>query len=157
MYYVIKDDSETGKRLKELLEKRKEVYNQIKKLSEKYGFKRWIPDYNCSTEISAVWFDTNPNPKVWKKYRNGYYPKANTIDGRNIISEFKGISVVDFRDFNDYIGYDENECFYAGFGLTDGYVGLDTGELDVKMPKDCQEVSYSEYINVFKTKVYEKQ
>ena len=73
MYYITRKNSETGKKMQELLDKasaiRKEISEYLKLLGANPN--QWVSSdkYFFNTVVIAVLFESEPDMKIWKVFK----------------------------------------------------------------------------------------
>ena len=96
MYYVTPKNSETGKKMQELLDKasaiRKEISEYLKLLGANPN--QWVSsdNYLFNTGVIAVVFDKKPDLKIWKEFKkipNSYQPRMTSNKGKKYNQNFK--------------------------------------------------------------------
>lgn len=149
-YYKVSVDSETGGKLKDLLNKADTFEKQLEKLRQKYGFKNtWHSSFYYKS-LDVVEFEEEPDMTTWKKKKgcfHGYSPRAR---GKNkeVLNDFKELDELRIRrdELDDIIGNDNVFC-HAGFNfnIPEFYLFMVDSEWKCKIPKDCREISNIEY------------
>lgn len=153
MYFITERTSKTGLKFTEVVKKMKEVRETTIKFAKKHGFKSWRPGhFTVVGGISSIEYLTPPDLKVWKKVNeNEYMPRLNSKKGKEIRDEMKALPSVHPNDLNGCIGFDQ---MWSTIGFNQGnkkYYGISVKEeWDIKMPKDCKEITTTEYKKLFK-------
>lgn len=149
-YYKTSRSSETGLKIKALLDKADEFNKQVEVLRNKYGFgKTWTSSFYYRS-LNIVEFQEEPDMANWKRIKdvsNGYYPRAR---GKNkeILQDFTDLNKGRIRrDELDTIIGNEGVFTHAGFDFTipDIYVFIVESNWKCKFPSDCEEISNVEY------------
>ena len=149
-YYKISRSSETGLKIKALLDKADEFNKQVEVLRKKYGFgKTWTSSFYYRS-LDIVEFQEEPDMANWRRIKdvsNGYYPRAR---GKNkeILQDFTDLNKGRIRrDELDTIIGNEGVFTQAGFDFTipDIYVFIVESNWKCKSPGDCEEISNVEY------------
>lgn len=148
MNFKTKKDSETGKKFNAILERVEICQQATKELSEKLGFKEWYGGYHAAYGgISSVVFDKQPDKDIWKKVDKGYMPRVKHKDLCAMFHELPQVSdkelnaAVNFSSFFSRIGFSPNKGNWHLF-----IVPVDTlGSSNYEAPKDCIEITVSEY------------
>ena len=160
MYYITRKNSETGKKMQELLKKaadiRKEISDYLKLIGANHD--KWVTSdhYILNTNVRAVLFETEPDMKIWKVFKhipNSYQPRLNNYEGKKIQSKFDSIESIDRVDLNKVVG----------FGQVFQRIGVDVDskeyfcfmlreEWNHTMPEDCEEITYAKYLELFNRK-----
>ena len=158
MYYITRKNSETGKKMQELLDKASAIRKEISEYLELIGAKsnQWVSsnNYFFNTVVRAVLFETEPDMKIWKEFKkipNSYQPIMTSYEGKKIQAKFDSIEAIDRVDLNRIVG----------FGQVFQHVGFDLGSKDYfcfmlreewqhTMPEDCEEITYKRYLELFK-------
>ena len=157
MYYITRKNSETGKKMQELLDKASAIRKEISEYLELIGAKsnQWVSsdNYFFNTVVRAVLFETEPDMKIWKEFKkipNSYQPRMTSYEGKKIQAKFDSIEAIDRVDLNRIVG----------FGQVFQHVGFDLGSKDYfcfmlreewkhTMPEDCEEITYKRYLELF--------
>ena len=157
MYYITRKNSETGKKMQELLDKasaiRKEISEYLKLLGANPN--QWVSSHNYffNTIVRAVLFESEPDMNIWKVFKNfpnSYQPRITTYEGKKIQAKLDSIEAIDRVDLNRIVG----------FGQVFQHVGFDLGSKDYfcfmlredwqhTMPEDCEEITYKRYLELF--------
>lgn len=158
IYYKIKKDSPIGEKFSELLKRSDFCFDATLKFLEKYGFDAFRQGYDtyeggitsCCNPIKPV--DT----KVWKPSGHGkdeYMPKLNTKIGKAIMEEINNLPTVGKNELNDIVGFKGNKLNTQSIGFYQSpqeYYGIIINDSwDIDMPIDCEEITVSEFINLF--------
>ena len=154
LYYKVLKDSDTGKKFAELIQRGEACAEAAKKFLERHGFTKYRPSrisYNGGISACASPKET-PNPKIWKKAKNGdYMPRCNTNEGRAVMEKIEALPIVDIDELNNIVGYDSDGWKHSHIGFLgntskSGYYGFIVfAEWNVKVPADCIEITGSEY------------
>ena len=114
MYYITRKNSETGKKMQELLDKASAIRKEISEYLELIGAKsnQWVSSdkYFFNTGVMAVVFDKEPDLKIWKEFKkipNCYRPRMTSYEGKKIQSKFQSIGVIDRVDLNKVVGFEQ--------------------------------------------------
>ena len=158
MYYITRKNSETGKKMQELLDKASAIRKEISEYLKLVGANpnQWVSSdkYLFNTGVMAVFFDKEPDLKIWKEFKkipNSYQPRMTSYEGKKIQAKFDSIEAIDRVDLNRIVG----------FGQVFQHVGFDLGSKDYfcfmlreewkhTMPEDCEEITYKRYLELFK-------
>ncbi|MFT4168033.1 MAG: hypothetical protein QM653_02790 [Dysgonomonas sp.] len=148
-YYKVPRDSETGKKFLKIEERKQECFKAVKEFIKDFGatqfrYSRW----SLWGGIDSIIFEKEPNLKVWKKvgYQE-YYPKANSKEGKELISKMKELPTVDFNELNSIVGYKTDWYGHIGFshGDKDFFGFIIDSDWKANIPTDCIEITASEY------------
>ena len=151
-YYKTKIDSETGSKIKALLDKAAEFDRQEEVLRKKYGFgKSWtsISSFYFRS-LDIVEFKEEPDMTVWKRMkevRNGYYPRARSKN-KEILKDFTDLNKLQIRrdDLDTIIG---NDCIFTqaefDFDVPGIYIFIVESDWKCKIPNDCEEITNVKY------------
>ena len=157
MYYITRKNSETGKKMQELLDKASAIRKEISEYLKLLGAnpKSWVSSdkYFFNTVVRAVLFESEPDMKIWKVFKNfpnSYQPRITTYEGKKIQAKLDSIEAIDRVDLNRIVG----------FGQVFQHVGFDLGSKDYfcfmlredwghTMPEDCEEITYKRYLELF--------
>ena len=98
MYYITRKNSETGKKMQELLDKasaiRKEISDYLKLVganSDKWGSS---DRYMLQTHFYSALFDETPDMKIWKESKElpgTYQPRRMNYEGKKIALKYESI------------------------------------------------------------------
>ena len=157
MYYITRKNSETGKKMQELLDKasaiRKEISEYLKLLGANPN--QWVSsdNYFFNTGVIAVIFDKEPDLKIWKVFINfpiSYQPRMTSYEGKKIQTKFDSIEAIDRVDLNKVVGF-EQVFQHVGFdlGSKDYFCFMLREDWRHTMPEDCEEITYKRYIELF--------
>lgn len=156
MFYITKQETETGKQFTKLLAKAEIAINCQKSISTKYGFKAYRGAFISiwGGLSSCLDFDKQLDKSVWGKgvEKGEFFPKKSSKLGKEILKEIAAMPCVTISDLNHCIGYHEGPPFRRiGFSFNnDGVYGFTVGrEWMVEIPDDCIEVTETEYHNLF--------
>lgn len=159
LFYKTKIDSDTGKKVQELIDKGKKIEKEIESyISELGGGEKYIMKGRAlfSTGVCALSFSQEPDKKIWKKFPKfeGYYsPRLSSSIGKEISTKLDSFEVIEREDLNKVIGYNSflSNC---GFGRGDeSFFGFETdSDWKHEMPKDCEEITFTEYQKLFNKK-----
>ena len=149
-YYKTKIDSETGSKIKALLDKAAEFDRQEEVLRKKYGFgKSWTSSFYFRS-LDIVEFKEEPDMTVWKRMKevhNGYYPRARSKN-KEILKDFTDLNELQIRrdDLDTIIGND-GIFTQAGFDfdVPGIYIFIVESDWKCKIPEDCEEITNVEY------------
>lgn len=156
MYFITEKTTKTGQKLQALLDKGNEGLRQGKALAKKYGFQSWRgPSGTIFGGLEVVVFDEKPDSKIWKQCPwefKGYIPRKNK-EGSIISEEFKAVPFATKSELNEAANVSTKNYFggHAGFNSTNKkYFGIMVNdkyhdENNYKPPKDCREVTYTEF------------
>ena len=160
MYYITRKNSETGKKMQELLDKASAIRKEISEYLKLVGANpnQWVSSekYFFNTGVMAVVFDKEPDLKIWKEFKkspNCYRPRMTSYEGKKIQTKFDSIEAIDRVDLNRIVG----------FGQVFQHVGFDLGSKEYfcfmlredwchTMPEDCEEITYKRYLELFNRK-----
>ena len=149
-YYKVSINSETGLKLKALIDKATEFDKKIDKLREKYGFKNYWHSSFYYKSLDVVELQEEPDMTVWKKEKDcfhGYSPRMKSKN-KEVLNDFKELAELRIRrdELDDIIGNDSVFC-HAGFDFTvpEFYLFTVDREWKCKTPKDCKEISNIEF------------
>lgn len=152
-YYKTSRNSNTGMKIKALLDKVAEFNAKVEILRKKYGFgKTWSSSFYYRS-LDIVEFQEEPDMTIWKRIkevRNGYYPRARSKN-KEVLKDFTELDKLQIRrdDLDNIIG--NNSVFnHAGFDFTipDIYIFIVESDWKCKIPKDCEEITNIEYNNI---------
>jgi len=153
MYFITKRTSETGKKFQKIEDKSKLIHEQQVALSKEIGFKQWRGGYwMVYGGFSSLIFDENPDPKIFKRVNgNEWMPKKNCKEGKEIQSKLNSADVVQKHELNMCVGFDGEPFETIGFAATnDQFFGfIIDAKWEHDAPKDCEEVTYSKYKELF--------
>lgn len=155
MYFITEKKSETGKKFKIVLDKKDDVYKKQKQIANEIGFHQWRHGYwTVFGGFSCLMFKENQNDKIWKKQEDGWMPKLNTKEGKEIQAKLDACPKVGIEELNKCVGFDGAPFNTIGFDWSNKkYFGFTVNEKwKVKIPKDCREVTTTEYRKLFPPK-----
>lgn len=109
-YYKTTKDSNTGLKIKALLDKAAEFDAQEAILRKKYGFGRTWSSSFYYRSLDIVEFQEEPDMTVWKRMKdvhNGYYPRARSKN-KEVLKDFTDLNKLRIRrdDLDTIIGND---------------------------------------------------
>ena len=147
-YYKTGRSSETGLKIKAILDRADEFDKQVEVLRKKYGFGSiWRSNFYFK-DLSAVEFKEEPDVANWKRIgSNGYYPRARGKN-KDILRDFTSLRSLNIRrDELDSIIGNEDIFTQAGFDFTipDIYVFIVDNSWECQIPTDCEEITNVEY------------
>ena len=112
MYYITRKNSETGKKMQELLDKASAIRKEISEYLKLVGANpnQWVSsdNYFFNTGVIAVFFDKEPDLKIWREFKkipNCYQPRMTSYEGKKIQSKFQSIGEIDRVDLNEVVGF----------------------------------------------------
>lgn len=151
-YYKTNRDSNTGLKIKAILDRAGKFDEQLKILREKYGFgKIWtLSDYYKS--VDAVEFKEEPDMTIWKKIEgicndNAYYPSIYSTN-KDVLNDFNDLKKLKIGRYKlDEIIGNDNYFNQAGFYFDSPGIYIFIVESDWKcnIPQDCKEITNIEY------------
>ena len=147
-YYKTSRSSETGLKVKAILDRADEFDKQVEVLRKKYGFGSiWRSNFYFK-DLSAVEFKEEPDVANWKRIgSNGYYPRARGKN-KDILRDFTNLRSLNIRrDELDSIIGNEDIFTQAGFdfAIPDIYVFIVNSSWKYQIPTDCEEITNVEY------------
>ena len=147
-YYKTSRSSETGLKIKTLLDRADKFDEQVEVLRKKYGFGSiWRSNFYFK-DLSAVEFKEEPDVANWKRIgSNGYYPRARGKN-KDILRDFTQLNNLKIRrDELDLIIGNEDIFTRAGFDFTIPhiYVFIVDSSWKCRIPTDCEEITNVEY------------
>lgn len=150
-YYKTNRDSETGLKLKAILDKADKFNKHVEKLRKKYGFTETWHSTFFYKDLSAVTFEKEPDMTIWKRMKdvhsNSYYPRTKCKD-KSVLADFKELSKLSIRrdELDEIVGNNDVFC-QAGFNFNASgiYIFIVENDWGCDIPKDCQEISNIEY------------
>lgn len=153
MKFKTKKSSNTGKKFAKMKVNADAAHEAIVSLSKELGFSSWRRGYwSCFGGASSVSFDEAPDNKIWKKRDDGYYPKKNSKEGKKLAEKFENLPTVTAEELNGCVGYDGAPFKSIGYNSNnDEYFGFAVGDdWGFTPPKDCVEITTTEYNRLFK-------
>lgn len=155
MHFITKKTSETGKKFQKIAEKASEVTKANRAVAKEIGFDEWRRGYwLVFGGFSSIIFKDKPDEKVWKKNNgNEWLPRMNTKAGKEIQAKLDATPKVSIDELNQCIGFDGAPFKTIGYAQNNkDYFGFIVDEKwKVKIPKDCKEVTVSNYNELFKS------
>jgi hypothetical protein len=134
-----------------------ECFKAQKALGNKYGFNKWRSGFWCVSGgiSSCLEFNDIPDKKIWKEIRLGeYLPKLTNKSGKLIEKEMIELPTVSIRELNMCIGFNSSIEFTIGFSRHNeiyfGFIIGDDWKVDITIPTDCEEITYTNYNKLFK-------
>lgn len=158
LYYKTAITSETGEKFAEIKNRCSSCDEQVKSFLAKYGFEEYRRAIgSLSGGISSC---CNPNinldTKLWKESGYGpdeYMPKLNSKKGMAIMHEINALPIVELSELNEIVGYKAAAFNTSNIGFhfdNNGYFGfILLDKWGVKPPVDCEEITASEYKELF--------
>ena len=157
MYYITRKNSETGKKMQELLDKasaiRKEISEYLKLLGANPNQWGSSDRYMLQTHFYSALFDETPDMKIWKECKElpgTYQPRRMNYEGKKIALKFESIEPIERDAINEIIGY--GQVFrYAGYNIhnPDYFCFKIEESWNHTMPEDCEEITYKRYLELF--------
>ena len=157
MYYITRKNSETGKKMQELLDKasaiRKEISEYLKLLGANPNQWGSSDRYMLQTHFYSALFDETPDMKIWKECKElpgTYQPRRMNYEGKKIALKFESIEPIERDAINEIIGY--GQVFrYAGYDINnpDYFCFKIEESWNHTMPEDCEEITYKRYLELF--------
>lgn len=152
MKFKVLRESETGKRIAEIERMASLAHDDAKNLANDIGFEQWRGGYWCAFGgISCVMFKKVPDTKLWKKQEDGYYPKKNSKEGKELAQRFDALTVVSLKDLNESVGFGGAPWKHIGINFNNkDYFGFEVGDKwEYTPPSDCVEITHSEFRTLF--------
>ena len=157
MYYITRKNSETGKKMQELLDKASAIRKEISEYLKLLGAnpKSWVSSdkYFFNTVVRGVLFESEPDMEIWKVFKNfpnSYQPRITTYEGKKIQAKLDSIEAIDRVDLNKVVGF-EQVFQHVGFdlGSKDYFCFMLREKWQHTMPEDCEEITYKRYLELF--------
>lgn len=150
MNFKTKRTSKTGLKFSKIEKKIKICFEEEKKLLDEIGVKQYRKGYwTAFGGISSLVFDKDMKiPGYMKKIRHEeYMPKKNIKEGIALDKKIKELPVVSKGELNACIGFKENMLKTIGFESSNPEYFLFSVNEDwgIKIPKDCKEITTTEY------------
>ena len=155
IYFKIKNDSETGKKIQNLVDRAKKAEKEINQfVDELKSDRKYLRNerYILGTGIAGLKFEAEPNMKIWKNFKgfpNYYSPRMSSKEGKVLAEKIDSFDKVGRDEISDAIGLND---FFKMPGLHLGksdYFGIAMDKnWNHPMPKDCFEITGSEYDNL---------
>ena len=155
MYFITEKKSKTGKSFQTISDKKDDVFKKQKQVAKEIGFHQWRGGYwTVWGGFSCLMFKDKPNEKVYKKQEDGWMPKLNSKEGKEIQAKLDTCPKVEIDELNKCIGFDGAPFKTIGFGWNNKkYFGFSVEQnWKVKIPKDCKEITTTEYKKLFPSK-----
>jgi hypothetical protein len=156
MYFITKRTGPTGKKFQLIADRMDAIFKMQKDLSKEIGFTKWRPGYFCFYGgFSAVVFQTPPDTKLWKKVNGDeWMPRMSSKAGKALQAKLSTCPKITPDEINACIGFDGHPFKTIGFSQNSkthfGFVT--SAKWDIKIPKDCKEVTETKYNSIFKIK-----
>ena len=153
-YYKTPKQSATGLKFKEIHKRAKSCHQASVEFIEKYGFESYRQSrISYMGGISSCCKPKNElDEKAWKLSgygSNEFMPKLNNAEGRKIKAEIDALPIVDIDELNRIVGYSGNGFKSSNIGCDfnskDFYLFVVCSDWNAKIPKDCIEITGSEY------------
>lgn len=148
-YYKTSRDSETGVKIKALVDRADEFDKQVENLRKKYGFtKTWV-HISHYRNLSAVEFKSEPDMEVWEKVEgvyNGYLPRCSSKN-KEVLDDFMKLNSlsVSCDELDAVIGNNASQSAGFDFSIPEVYIFSVESDWDCEIPKDCEECDIEEY------------
>lgn len=158
MYYITKKDSETGKKLQEVINKIKEANSAAKEAAKGLGANEEIirDGWFLAGGIKGVVLPNgtnNPALRLDTKSinRDVYVPNLKRKEGKELKVRLSKLPVVDKSELNEVVGFD-NPFSNIGYNYgNDDYFAFSILEdWNINMPDDCEEITTNRYKEMFK-------
>ncbi len=160
IYFKTPKISETGKKFQALIDKAMTIREAINKFcKEQGGTGSYVHTnmYAFGTDVIAIEFLENPDPKIWKKnkqHKGFFAPRMNSKQGKEIYEKMSSLPKIETEELNAIIGVKESFLTTIGYATTNKeYFGFQTEhdrvESTTDIPNDCQEITFTEYENLF--------
>lgn len=147
-YYKINRESETGLKIKSILDRVDEFDKKLDELNKKYGFGEAFGNTFYLRHLDGVLFEEEPDMQNWKKVKG-------THQGYSIRSRCKDKELKkDLDDLNEMKIYRDEIDRAVGNANGLCHVGLDymipeiyvlSSGIECRLSKDCEEISNIEY------------
>lgn len=150
MKFKVSRNSETGKKLAPIEERAIEAFEAQRKIAIELGFQGWqrgafVAFGGIGSLIPKK--GEKPDSKLWKKQWDGYYPKANSKEGKRLIKLLEELPTVEISELNMAVGF--NEQYFKTIGISfihkEFYVFSVGDDWEFEPPSDCIEITVSEY------------
>lgn len=155
MHFITKKTSETGKKFQVISDKTNVIHKADKAIADEIGFEQWRGGFwLVYGGFSSIIFNEKPDEKIWKKVNgNEWMPRKSTKAGRLIHYKLSSTPRVTIDELNQCIGFNGAPFKTIGFAQNNKeYFGfIVKEEWNVKIPKDCEEVTTSKYNELFKS------
>ena len=154
LYFKTEKDTETGEKIKALLERGLIGAAQAKQFCKKVGAEEnYLRNdrYIFGTGLRAVTFQEEPDLKNWKRFKgwDGYFsPRLSTKEGKELGKQIDEMESVEKTEIGEAIGLED---FFKSPGFTNGNLFFGFAikdEWNLKMPSDCIEITGTEYSNL---------
>jgi hypothetical protein len=154
MYYITTKDTETGKKLTDVLKKCQTARERARETAATWNTTEYLVDrFAAAGGIEGLKINPDQhNPKNWRpsKEAKGFFlPNRRTKEGKAIAELFQQLPRVSRREVNLCIGWDE-KFKIIGVNIIADYVGIKIKEdWNIEMPKDCKEITSHRYREIF--------
>lgn len=156
-YYKTKISSDTGLKIKSILDRADAFDERVEELRKKYNFGvTWGSTFYFKS-VKAVHYENEPDMKDWKKIRelnNAYYPRARCKD-KELKKDFDDLRSLRIQryDLDEAIG-NKNYMYMAGFvfDIPGIYIFMMDGDCGYNIPEDCEEITNIEYMKLTENK-----
>lgn len=121
IYYMIKEGTETYKKISEINKKRVEIFQKISKVANELGAIGWV----CSGtsfygKVIAFTFKEDKIPQTWIRKEYGYFPKLNTKEGKKFKSQLEQIGYIKTEEYNEIFNFNpwQDKYYTLGFAVS---------------------------------------
>ena len=118
--YKVLPGTELFQKLQEFFKLKEEAEDAACELIKELGAEEFRPRPGGFGGISSIYFESNPNPKIWKNSgigRNEYMPKCSTKGGKEIDDKIAKLPSFGYRKLTDLIS-DEKSPFWCPAVIT---------------------------------------
>ena len=161
MYYITPKNSETGKKIQQILieasRSQLQISNYLKLLGANHD--KWISTGLYNTGFQSAYFNEIPDLSKWKyiKKTNSYIPRTDTHEGLKIYLTLQQINTITKKDFCEIFGATNkvsmSQCFFSIYPDVKFYgFNMNIRFLEKPFPEDCTEITYAKYLELFNSK-----
>lgn len=147
-YYKINRESETGLKIKSILDRVDEFDKKLDELNKKYGFEGAFGNTFYLRHLEGVLFEKEPDMQNWKKVKGvhqGYSIRARCKD-KELKKDLYDLNEMKiYRDEIDRAVGNPNGLCRVGLDYTIPEIYVLSSSIECKLSKDCEEISNIEY------------
>lgn len=155
-YYKVSVNSETGLKLKHILDRADKFDEKLIELSKKYGFTEARKSNLFFKQVAGVIFDKEPDMKSWKKVRgvNKCYDLRAKCKDKELEKDFKELYEMNIlrSELDRAVGNTSSPCYKFGFdfSIPGVYILIADDSFGYEAPEDCEEITNIEYLKLEK-------
>lgn len=156
MYFKTPKDSDTGQKAADVYRRGKEAWDArrdlivdlMKEFPTMTGEFREPGGLIVWGGLFSIMFSEEPDENIWIKVDEGEYMPLETEEGKEIAEKVYTLPVVKYTELNACLNHHDAK-HVIGFKVGEDYFGFEVNpKWGVKIPSDCQEITYSEFANL---------